>query len=139
MKDAVQYLEYMSRHGLDARVLQEYRQCGMLYYSKRYGKDSADLDRFVDFAGVDRSIIRMVDNLEDELNICVYHIIWNSSKEIIIMYCDADIDQEYQFKQFRKGKCTAIKYFIQEDYWVYTDLNYEVRLGAVVDADFTLD
>ena len=138
MREATEYLEFMSRHGLDARVLQEYRQCGMLYYSKRWNDESADLDRFVDFAGVDRSIIRKVDELEDDLSISVYHVIWNSSKEIVLMYVDTELDQEYQFKQFKRGECTAIRYYIQDDYWVYDDLHYEVRLGAVVDADFTL-
>ena len=138
MRKDVRYLEYMSRHGLDGRVVREYKSCGMLYFSRRYD-DRADIDRFIDIAGVDRSIIKKVDELEAELCIVPYHIIWNSSKELVIMYYDADIDLDYQFDQFKQGKCTAIRYFIQNDTWEYTDLHYEVVLGAVIDTDFTLN
>ena len=139
MKDAIQYLEYMSRHGLDARVLQEYKQCGMLYASNRCNKDTADVHRFVDFDGVQRSTIRLVDNLENTLSIEVFHIIENNEKEIIVMYHDPGLDFDYQFRQFKSGRCTAIKYNLKDGYWTYVDLCYEVRLGAVVDIDYNFN
>ena len=137
-KYGIPYLEYMSRHGLDARILQEYKQCGLLYYSKRYNESSADIYRFVDFSGVDRKIIRKVDELESELNIRVYHIIWNSDKELILMYHDPELDMEYQLDKFRKHECMAIKYFTDTDEWTYQILHYEVRLGSVVDTDYDM-
>lgn len=135
-RTSIACLEYMSRHGLDARVLQEYKQCGMLYFSKRYNENSADLDRFVDFSGVDRNIIRKVDELENNLQISVFHIIWNNNNEIILMYSDLDLDEDYQLDKFKTGTCSAIKYIVNEDTWLYFSLRYEVRLGAVVDVEY---
>lgn len=132
-----EFLEYMARHGLDARVLQEYKQCGLIYYSKRYNaRNGADINRFVDFTGVDRKLIRRIDDLENELCICIYHIIWNSDNEIILMFYDPELDIGYQMDKFKTGYCTAIRYLINEDEWEYRTLHYEVRLGAVVDMDF---
>lgn len=135
-KDCIEYLEYMSRHGLDARVLQEYKQCGLLYASRRCNDDNADIHRFVDFDGTERRTIKLVDNLENDLGIDVFHVIENNEKAIVVMYHDSDLDFDYQFKQFKTGKCTAIRYNLENECWTYADLQYEVRLGAVVDVDF---
>ena len=138
-KQCVSYLKYMSRHGLDARILQEYQQCGMLYFSKRTDNEHADIDRFVDFAGVDRTIIKKVDELERNLRVYPFHIVWNSSKELIIMCFDDDIDPEFQYDRFVTGTCMAIRYKIREDTYEYTTMHYDVCYGAVIDTDFNFN
>ena len=135
-KECIKYLKYMSRHGLDARVLQEYQQCGMLYFSKRTGEEHADIDRFVDFVGVSRMIIKKVDELERVLGVNAFHIIWNSSKEIVIMCFDNDIDHDFQYEEFMSGTCQAIRYNIREDTYDYSTVHYDVCYGAVIDTDY---
>lgn len=132
----IKFLQFMSRNGLDARVLQEYKQCGMLYCSKRYDSVGADICRFVDFEGFDRKLIRKVSELENDFSVFVFHIIMNNDNTIIMMCYDNDLDDEDQFDEFKLGKCSAIKYLIDTDTAEYTEMNYEVRLGAVVDVDF---
>lgn len=132
----IRYLQYLSRNGLDARVLQEYRQCGMLYCSKRYDSVSADISRFVDFEGFDRKLIRKVSELENKYSVSVFHIIKDNDDTLFLMCHDPDIDEDYQFEEFTIGKCNAIKYCVDTDTSEYTEMNYEVRLGSVVDIDF---
>ena len=135
---AIDFLKYMGRHGLDARVLQEYSQCGLLYCSKRCDRTGADLHRFVDFEGFDRDLIRKVDELETEFPITIFHIIQDTEDIIYLMCYDHEQEDDFQFNEFRAGRCTAIKYYTKTNEWIFVDLNYEVRLGSVVNVNFTL-
>lgn len=138
-KGAIKLIKFMTRHGLDARVLQEYTQCGMIYCSKRYNLNSADLHRFVDFEGYDRKIIDTIDAYEILYNVSVFHIIQNDNNTFILMCYDDELDEEYQFNKFRSGTCTAIKYSADTDECIYTEVKFGVRLGAVIDVDFNFN
>lgn len=132
-------LEYFARHGLDIRILSEYKSFGMLYYSIiNHNTETASIDRFVDFAGIDYKWIKQVDKLENELNITPYHILidfdTDDGIEITIMYINNKISLDYQYNQVKKGIASTIKlYPDKNNLQLFKDINYRVKLGAVIE------
>lgn len=133
-----QYLKCLTRYGLDTRVLQDYSSYNIIYYSQRNPNGTADVGKFVDFEGVDRSLIRKVKEIENNYNIEVFHIIWNSTYEMVLMYHSNEkyLDLKGQLKQFMTGECNAFRYNIRKDTYSYDLVKYEVVCGAIVDTEF---
>ena len=129
-------LQWLTRYGLDARILQDYRAYGLRYLSRRNLTGTADISKFVDYEGVDRSIIKKSCDLELFLDAEIYHVIWNSSSEIIFMFIDNTLDEEFQLELLKKGEIDSIKYNLKTDDWTYHKLHLEVNMGAIVDIDY---
>lgn len=135
------YLKCLARYGLDTRILQDYKAYDLIYYSKRNVNGTADIGKFVDYEGVDRYLIHKVRELENLYNVEVFHIIWNSSKEMVLMYHSNDehMDLKGQLDMFKEGSCFALKYYIQENKVKFYNVRYDVVYGAIVDVDFKLN
>lgn len=131
-----EYLKTLTRYGLDARILQDYKTYGIISVSHRNALGNADISKFVDYEGVDRSIIHKVRALENICNIEVFHVIWNSSSEIVFMYHDKANKLNTQLELFKQGTCNALKYNLRKDSVDYCCINYDVVLGAIVDIDY---
>ncbi len=134
-----EYLKTLTRYGLDARILQDYKSYGMIYVSHRNNYGTADISKFVDYEGVDRKIINDVKKLENLADIEVFHIIWNSSSEILLMYHDNTYHIKTQLEKFKRGECNTYKYNIKTGDTRYYCVKYEVLLGAIVDIDYKIN
>lgn len=134
--NGLNYLKQLVRYGLDARVLQDYKAYGQIYISHRNHNYTADLSKFVDYEGVDKTLIALARNLEANMNIEIFHIVWNENKELSFMYHSNSYDEKSQLTEFKKGMCNAIKYNFKTHKYRYCPLNYEVSFGAIVDKDY---
>ena len=133
------FLQWLTRYGLDARILQDYRAYGLRYLSRRNLTGTADISKFVDYDGVDRSIIKKSCELELLLNAEIYHVIWNSTTEIIFMFVNRELDIDFQLNLLKQGEVDSIKYNIKTNKWNLYQLHPEVNMGAIIDVDYKIN
>ena len=133
------FLQWLTRYGLDARILQDYRAYGLRYLSRRNLTGTADISKFVDYDGVDRSIIKKSCELELLLNAEIYHVIWNSTTEIIFMFVNRERDIDFQLNLLKQGEVDSIKYNIKTNKWNLYQLHPEVNMGAIIDVDYKIN
>lgn len=127
-KEGVKYLEYLTRFGLNPKVLQDYRRCGMLHISEN--KLLSYTKPFTDVYIEDERWIELVKEVENISNKAVYHIVNTMTKdkyfgtELLVM-C---IPYEDKFNEFKQGIADGYVIYPEEGLWFNAKIKYKVKL-----------